>query len=111
MLEIIKENVDPCDISFDQSNNGNQIYKDIDLLERKMRFSILLKFSQSTEFRNELFKYKDFFICYKQVNYSKTLSGLLGVTNKNNVIAVLDKNSISGHNLVGKILMDLCKKF
>ena len=76
-----------------------------------MRFLILLRFSQSTVFRNELFKYKDYLICYKQVNYSKTLSALLGVTNRTNLIGVLDKDSISGHNLVGKILMDLCKKF
>ena len=79
-----------CKHSFNESDNGNQIYKDIDLLERKMRFSILLKFSQSDEFCSELFRYKDFMIFYKQINYNKALSGLFAVTNKTNLIGVLE---------------------
>ena len=72
LLEIVQRNVDPCDISFAESNNRNELHKDIDLVERKMRFSILLRLSQSTTFRDELIRFKDFFICYKQANYNKT---------------------------------------
>ena len=109
LLEIVNKNVDPCDISFYGLDNENQLYNDIDLVERKMRFAILLRFLQSPAFRNELIRFKDFFICYKQPNHNKTLSAILGVTNKSSLIHVLDKESISCHNLVGKILMDLCQ--
>ena len=109
LLEIVRKNVDPCDIVFEDFSYENLLYKDIDLVERKMRFSILLKFSQSAAFRNELARFKDSVICYKQPNYNKTLSAILGVTNKSSLVYVLDIDSISGNNLVGKILMDLCK--
>ena len=109
LLEIVTKNVDPYYISFTDLDNENQLYNDIGLVERKMRFAILLRFSQSSAFRNELIRFKDFFICYKQPNHNKTLSAILGVTNKSSLIHVLDKESISGHNLVGKILMDLCQ--
>ena len=58
-LKIVKKNVDPFDISFTGLENKNQLYKDIDLIERKMGFAIL--FSQSSHFRDELIRLGRFF--------------------------------------------------
>ena len=102
LLEVVRKNIDPCDITFEDSSYENQLYKDIDLVERKMRFSILLKFSQSAAFRNDLAKFKGSVICYKQPNYSKKLAAILGVTNKSSLVYVLDTESISGHILLAK---------
>ena len=52
LIDIVKQTLDPCDIFSNVSEIAKQLYKDIDLVERNMRFSILLRDSLLAIVRN-----------------------------------------------------------
>ena len=78
--------------------------------ERIMRFATLQKFIQNQEFRDKLKEYSDSYIAYKQNTLNKKDLTFWGVTTSAKLIIVLNSSSLSGNNLLGKILMEYSKK-
>ena len=90
-------------------DEGFNLNKDHDIIERTMRFSILIKLNQCSLFYEKLSKMAGSLIYYKQVNLKRDLAGYLGVMTKSSLLKVLSSDNVSGENIVGKIMMDLLK--
>ena len=88
----------------------NQSYQKEDDRERIMRFAILQKFIQNQDFREKLKECSNSYIAYKQNTLSKQDISFWGVTTSSKLVLVLKFSSLSGNNLLGKILMDYSKK-
>ena len=88
----------------------NESYQKEDDRKRIMRFAILQKFNQNQEFKEKLKEYSNSYIAYKQNTISRKDISFWGVTTCSNLIIVLKSSSLSGNNLLGKILMDYSKK-
>ena len=106
--EILKI-LDPTELHKFISDKGVDLNKDYAIIERTMRFSILIKFKQCSLFYDKLSKMAGSLIYYKQVNLKRDLAGYLGVISKSSLLEVLPSEDVSGENVVGKILMDLLK--
>ena len=104
--EILKI-LDPTDLHKFISDKGVNLNKDYAIIERTMRFSILIKLKQCPLFYDKLSKMAGSLIYYKQVNLKRDLAGYLGVISKSSLLEVLPSDNVSGENVVGKILMDL----
>ena len=91
-------------------NDFNKNHQKEDDRERIMRFAILQKFTQNQEFREKLKESCNSYIVYKQKTLSKQDISFWGVTTSSNLISVLKPSTLSGNNLLGKILMDYSKK-
>ena len=103
----ILEITDPVDLHNFISDKGINLNKDYAVIERSMRFSILIKLKQCPLFYEKLSKMWGSLIYYKQVNVKKDLAGYLGVLTKSSLLKVLSSDNVSGENVVGKIMMDL----
>ena len=79
---------------------------DHELQERLMRYSILIKFNQSSYFQCVLTDFSSKVIYYKQPNFNKTESNFWGVSNPSNLVSVLPSETVAGNNVIGKILME-----
>ena len=88
----------------------NKSYQKEDNRERIMRFAILQKFIQNQDFREKLKECSNSYIAYKQNTLSKQDISFWGVTTSSKLVLVLELSSLSGNNLLGKILMDYSKK-
>ena len=75
-----------------------------------MRFAILQKFTQNQKFREKLRECSNDYIAYKQSSLSKQDISFWGVTTSSRLVLVLNPSSLSGNNMLGKILMDYSKK-
>ena len=106
--EILKI-LDPTELHRFILDKGVDLNKDYAIIERTMRFSILIKFKQCSLFYDKLSKMAGSLIYYKQVNLKRDLAGYPGVISKSSLLEVLPSENISGENVVGKILMDLLK--
>ena len=106
--EILKI-LDPTDLHKLISDKGLNLNKDYAIIERTMRFSILIKLKQCPLFYDKLSKMAGTLIYYKQVNLKRDLAGYLGVTTKSSLLKVLSSDNVSGENIVGKILMDILR--
>ena len=91
-------------------NDFNKNHQKEDDRERIMRFDILQKFTQNQEFREKLKESCNSYIVYKQNTLNKQDISFWGVTTSSNLISVLKPSTLSGNNLLGKILMDYSKK-
>ena len=99
--------LDPIDLHKFISDKGVNLNKDYGIIERTVRFSILIKLKQCPLFYDKLSKMATSLIYYKQVNLKRDLAGYLGVTTKSSLLKVLSSDNVSGENIVGKILMDI----
>ena len=88
----------------------NKSFQKADDRERIVRFAILQKFTQNQKFRKKLRECSNDYIAYKQSSLSKEDISFWGVTTSSSLVPVLKTSSLSGNNLLGKILMDYSKK-
>ena len=80
--------LDPTDLHKFISDKAIDLNKDYAVIERLMRFSILLKLNQCPLFYNKLSKMEGTLIYYKQVNLKKDLAGFLGVITKSSLVSI-----------------------
>ena len=105
----ILDEMDPFDLEI-LMEEFNKSHQKEDDRERIMRFAILHKFTQNQEFRKKLRECSNSYIAYKQSSLSKEDISFWGVTTSSSLVLVLSPSSLSGNNLLGKILMDYSKK-
>ena len=105
----ILDEIDPFELEILMEDFSKNYQKEDDR-ERIMRFAILQKFIQNREFREKLKDCSDSYIVYKQSTLSKQDISFWGVTTPSRLVLVLKSSSLSGNNLLGKILMDYSKK-
>ena len=105
----ILDEMDPFDLEI-LMEEFNKSHQKEDDRERIMRFAILHKFTQNQEFRKKLRECSNSYIAYKQSSLSKQDISFWGVTTSSSLVLVLSSSSLSGNNLLGKILMDYSKK-
>ena len=101
--------MDPFDLEI-LMEEFNKSHQKEDDRERIMRFAILHKFTQNQEFRKKLRECSNSYIAYKQSSLSKQDISFWSVTTSSSLVLVLSPSSLSGNNLLGKILMDYSKK-
>ena len=109
MANQVLNEADPFDLEV-LMKDFNKSYQKADDRERIMRFAILQKFTQNQKFREKLRECSNDYIAYKQSSLSKQDISFWGVTTSSRLVLVLNPSSLSGNNMLGKILMDYSKK-